>query len=264
MGQMKFETVGKSRKEHTCGRCRTVLAKGESYRKWTEFQGRTIVRCLDDDCTPRASELETNERKATLMCAFEAIADMIDPTKNPDLDLGDLHDLLEEKMEEIREAAEAYEAVADNMGGNGPIADLAEEFTEFADALDNVLSSLSDARDYMDDDTVVDEDIFDPENLAKTLRFFGVQYGLAPEVLDGLTAWAEGWEEPEGVTHGPLDSYNEEELVEKLRSVGGSQELIDMVLKVIAKDRETARAEKLEEARSEVCDALSSAPSWAA
>lgn len=153
---MRITTVNHAQKAQTCRRCGTtikpsrdvkqdVLNKrtgktkkkvvrvlGDSYR-WIKFnRGSKIVRCMDNACRFRPSDMTTSDKLSTLYGAQETAEDAIDAWDGDEGSIDDLKTALEDLATSVEEVAEGYTESADNMenvftGGSPTIDDCREK-----------------------------------------------------------------------------------------------------------------------------------------
>lgn len=129
----RIHTIQRSAKEHTCGRCATVLPKGSAYQKAAPgFRARDLIRCMS--CGFRQSELTTSKLSEVYAAQedLQANIDSWDPTEAEDA--GDLEAALQEAAERARAVAEEYTDANDGWTQNG--ASDNEQFIEKAEAID--------------------------------------------------------------------------------------------------------------------------------
>jgi hypothetical protein len=158
------EKAQKSKRERTCYSCHQSIEVGQSYR-WTQPSRYSMRYNWHIDCAmPPGSALETNDKRATAMAAFENLYDnlgslLTDAENDPDFDLEDaVSSALTDAADEVEQAAEMWresqQAIED---GFGHATYQSDEMAERADEYDGVAQSLQAIDTTPDDDQPVDE-----------------------------------------------------------------------------------------------------------
>lgn len=147
--------VQKTRKDRKCGRCAQVIGKGGEYRSWTPYGQPTRVRCMDYGCTPRPSDLATNEKMAAVLGAQEAVEDITNQEFSEPLgitaeqyttqmgeQITDIAETLRQAATDVREAQEEWEASLSNMQ---------DSFTTNTPLMDEMEENISNCEQYAQD-----------------------------------------------------------------------------------------------------------------
>jgi hypothetical protein len=140
MSIAKIQTVQRSRKPGTCGKCGDELPVGSAYRHYTVgFRSHyKRVRCMKPTCTPRYSELESS-RLADAYAAQETAEDSLVALRaEPSDDATEVDTTVHEFGEALEELASEYRSADEQFGGGG-MTDSAER----ADELDSASQDLS-------------------------------------------------------------------------------------------------------------------------
>lgn len=144
----RTQTVDKARaskKSRTCFTCNQAIEVGQSYR-WNQPTRWSMRYNWHTACAaPPASSLESNDKRAAAMAAFENAYANLD-----DLDLTDpeavadaLTDIVDTATEGVREAAEMWQEAADSIEqGFGHSTYQSEELAEHADVYEQVASTI--------------------------------------------------------------------------------------------------------------------------
>lgn len=181
----RIHTIQKSAKEHTCGRCATVLPKGSPYQKAAPgFRARDLIRCMS--CGFRQSELTTSKLSEVYAAQedLQANIDSWDPTEAEDA--GDLETALQEAAERAREVAQEYTDANDGWTQNG--ASDNEQFTEKAETIEAWAEELENAYfedkpDKPEQEDFEVEEIEDKDHAAEAYA----------EAIEAWTEEVEGW-----------------------------------------------------------------------
>ena len=146
----RVQTVEKSLKSPgACGKCNTIIAKGQPYR-WFKFRyggGGKRVRCTAAACAPRPSELTGSDKLSRVYAVGESVSDALEAFRES-YDLDDLKSALTDGAEQLREVAGEYRESAENMesGMNGNRMPMCDELEEKADHLEGVADELDSAE----------------------------------------------------------------------------------------------------------------------
>lgn len=132
-----------------CCSCGNDVEIGQSY-DW--FQANRFTRKLawHSSCkAPRPSALEANEKRSTLMAAFETAYDEIQslrtlsPEKLVEVTISNFNEIIEAVAEAFREVQEAYEEGASNIeDGFGHSTSASEQQTEWAEQCETAADGL--------------------------------------------------------------------------------------------------------------------------
>lgn len=129
----------------SCGKCQKKLKKGDSYLWWKFRYGGKRLRCTDDACSPRTSELVSSDKLSRCMAAGESIQDAISAFKK-DFILETLTGEVESAAEEVREVAGEYQESSDNMeSGFGHETEQSEELRSKSENLEQKATDIEDA-----------------------------------------------------------------------------------------------------------------------
>jgi len=147
----------------TCVTCRQPIEVGQSY-KWNQPNRFSIKLNWHSTCLgPRASALESNEKRSQAMQAFENAYDALDTldpddyvtvvdeadkgdTFDADRVVSDLEDICSTCEGEVQEAAEMWRESASNIeDGFGHSTFASDEMNEHADVYDDVASEAGQA-----------------------------------------------------------------------------------------------------------------------
>lgn len=152
---MKIYEVKRARREWRCSKCGKTISRGQPYRWWQHRDAPVTARCMECGY-PRASELASSDKLASVLAAQEsvedAMADVINAADKDSFDsaLETLKSTVQEAAEQIREAGEGYSESADNMeavftSGSTVIDDIrqkADTCSTWADNLESAASEL--------------------------------------------------------------------------------------------------------------------------
>lgn len=125
----------------TCGKCRTKICKGDSYKWWANMLpgGRGSfrnIRCMSAACHPRPSEM-TPGRRGELYAIQENAEDALDTLGAFEV-IDDLEVIAADAAEALRELAQDMIDSADNMeDGFGHATERSDELRERGDNLTN-------------------------------------------------------------------------------------------------------------------------------
>lgn len=129
----------------SCGKCQKKLKKGDSYLWWKFRYGGKRIRCTEDACAPRTSELISSDKLSRSMAAGEAIEDAVRTFKK-DFNLEALTNEVESAAEEVREVAGEYQESSDNIeSGFGHETEQSGELREKAENLEQKATDIEDA-----------------------------------------------------------------------------------------------------------------------
>lgn len=181
---MRVNQVQHARKaQGRCSRCGDDIAVGDPYRHWKSRYGPRLVRCMRPECSPRPSELITNEELSRLTAAQEDATAAILAASDDDLAedfVEDLRSALEDAASEAEEVAESYREKQSNIeDGFGHETEQSAEFEEKADQVDSWADELgnADLNEYDEDDTI------DRDDWAQSQR------DVAQEAVDALDVY---------------------------------------------------------------------------
>lgn len=131
-----------------CRRCGHEIQPGESYKHAKPRYGGARYWC--HKCTPRPSDLASNDREATVLAAMEGVEDQIDATDKSNL--ADLVTTLQSAAEEIRGVGEEYQESAQNIEeGFGHSTSQSEEIADKASQIEDLASELENAASEIED-----------------------------------------------------------------------------------------------------------------
>lgn len=146
----RVHTVKKAQKSkfaRLCATCRKEIVPGDSYRYADLKTGPTsgFTRYWCSGCTPRASQLTSNDRLSRLYAANESVSDVLAGA----WEFASLAEALSSAADEAREVGEEYEESASNMEeyfqGSSQVDEIREKgeaCTEWADALQEAANDI--------------------------------------------------------------------------------------------------------------------------
>lgn len=154
MSMARLNRVQKAAKpQGTCQKCGAAIDKGDPYVWWKFRYSGTYKRCTRPQCQPQPWERESNQKRADLMQAEDALAEATSAT-DPD----DAGSYLDQAAELVRGVAEQLEETASAWQGTNleyseqyqVYQDDAASLTEWADTAERVASDLHDAAAHGD------------------------------------------------------------------------------------------------------------------
>jgi hypothetical protein len=136
----RVTTVKAARKaQGRCGRCGKEIEAGDGYRHASPgFRSRKLVRCLEDKCRFRASDLTTS-KVAQVYAAVEAVEDSL-PIDAEDHESvkAEAEGLVSGMQEEIEGVRDEYQEALDQWEyGNEQIQEKVDEVEEWVNACEN-------------------------------------------------------------------------------------------------------------------------------
>lgn len=148
---MRATTVAKAKKSPgQCGHCRTTIEAGQGYVWAAAFRSAKKVRCLKPECRFKGSDLEPNEKMATIRRAEEDASDSLSKWGGEDAE--EVRGILESFHAGVEEAKEAFEESAQNIeDGFGHETEASTEQADKASELDSWLTDIEQAKDDIED-----------------------------------------------------------------------------------------------------------------
>lgn len=158
------------RQRYRCYACRDEIQEGQAY-SWVQPSRFSARINWHATCpTPPASAMESNEKRAQAMAAFEGGYDALDSIDIANFESDDLLDelrsIIEVIAEGVRESAEMWREAAQNIEDgfqhatyqSDELNERADEYDGIADAVDEIGYGLSDDRDVDNPDDETDEE----------------------------------------------------------------------------------------------------------
>lgn len=157
----KVNHVKKARKaQGQCGKCGKDLNPGDAYRWWKFRYGGRRVRCMDEGCAPRPSDLTQSPFLAALYDAQDTLEECAN-AGGPEATGAALH----EAADQLREVAEIRTEAADNMeDGFGHETEQSTQLREEGESVEywaDEVEDLASELDAWEDEDIEEEDLDD-------------------------------------------------------------------------------------------------------